>query len=63
MVARRSVSSLESFVSAGTHGSLVFRRQNALERTRIRARSRALAAFRCTGKLVFDPDRVNEIKK
>lgn len=58
MVASRSVSSLESFVSAGTQGSLVLRRQNALDSTRMRARSRALAAFRCTGKLVLDPERI-----
>lgn len=48
-LARRRVSNLESFVSAGTQGSFVFRRQKALERTRIRARSRAFAAFLCMG--------------
>lgn len=55
MVANRRVSSLESFVSAGTHGSLVFSRQKAPERTRMRARSRALAALRWTGGLVLEP--------
>jgi hypothetical protein len=43
------VSNLDSLVSAGTHGSVVFRRQNALLRTRMRARSRAFAAFLCCG--------------
>ena len=43
------MSSLESLVSGGTHGRLVFSFENALLSTRIRARSLALAAFRCTG--------------
>lgn len=58
IVASLNVSNLESFVSAGTHGNLVLSRQNALDKTRIRARSRALAAFRCTGKLLFEPDNI-----
>lgn len=39
------MSSLLSFVSAGTHGRVVFNLQNALLRTLIRARSLAFAAF------------------
>lgn len=49
IVAKRSVSSFDSFVSAGTHGNLVFNRENALDRTRIRALSLAFAAFLSTG--------------
>ena len=43
------MSSLDSLVSGGTHGSMVLRRENALLRTRIRMRSRSLAAFLCSG--------------
>ena len=39
------MSNLDSFVSGGTQGSVVFRRPNALLRTRILALSLALAAF------------------
>lgn len=45
MAARRRVSNLLSFVSAGTQGRVVFNLQNALLSTLIRARSLALAAF------------------
>lgn len=56
MVANLRVSNFDSFVSAGTHGNLVLRRQNALDKTRIRARSRAFAAFLWTGNdWPFDP--------
>ena len=43
------MSSFESLVSGGTHGSTVLRRQNALLRTRIRIRSLSLAAFLRSG--------------
>lgn len=45
VAARRRVSNLLSFVSAGTQGKVVFNLQNALLSTLIRARSLALAAF------------------
>lgn len=53
IVASRNVSSFDNFVSAGTHGNFVFKRQNALDKTRIRALSRALAAFLWIGGCWF----------
>jgi len=51
-VAKRKVSNLDNFVSGGTQGKVSFRRPNALLKTRIRVRSRALAAP--LGKNVHD---------
>ena len=44
VVANRRVSSFDSFVSAGTQGRVVFKRQKARLSTRILARSLAFAA-------------------
>lgn len=61
IVANLNVSNFDNFVSAGTHGNLVFNRQNALDSTRILARSRALAAFRWIGGCWFLEPNANKL--
>lgn len=51
------MSSLESFVSGGTHGNVVFSLENALLRIRMRDLSLALAAFLCWGLCVLPEAR------
>lgn len=49
-VANRRVSNFDNLVSTGIPGNFVFNCENALDSTRIRARSRAFAALRSPGR-------------